>query len=88
MKIFVNDKPVELLSYEELDPAKSYDFIFSNLEELLLSQNQIREIKGLENLEKLQRILLRDNPIKEEEKDLLSQEVQKLVAHCQEKMKV
>lgn len=34
MKIFVNDKPVELISYEELDPAKSYDFIFSNLEEL------------------------------------------------------
>ncbi len=34
MKIFVNDKPVELISYEELDPAKSYDFIYSNLEEL------------------------------------------------------
>lgn len=34
MKIFVNDKPVELLSYEELDPAKSYDSTFSNLEEL------------------------------------------------------
>lgn len=34
MKIFVNDKPVELISYEELDPAKSYDLIFSNLEEL------------------------------------------------------
>lgn len=34
MKIFVNDKPVELISYEELDPAKSYDFIFSNLTEL------------------------------------------------------
>jgi 8-oxo-dGTP pyrophosphatase MutT (NUDIX family) len=34
MKIFVNDKPVELIGYDELDPAKSYDFIFSNLEEL------------------------------------------------------
>jgi 8-oxo-dGTP pyrophosphatase MutT (NUDIX family) len=34
MKIFINDKPVELLSYEELDPAKSYDYTFSNLEEL------------------------------------------------------
>jgi 8-oxo-dGTP pyrophosphatase MutT (NUDIX family) len=34
MKIFVNDKPVELISYDELDPEKSYDFIFSNLEEL------------------------------------------------------
>lgn len=34
MIIFVNDKPVELISYEELDPSKSYDFIFSNLEEL------------------------------------------------------
>lgn len=34
MKIFVNDKPVELISYEELDPAKSYDFIYSNLEEI------------------------------------------------------
>jgi 8-oxo-dGTP pyrophosphatase MutT (NUDIX family) len=34
MKIFVNDKPVDLISYEELDPAKSYDYIFSNLEEL------------------------------------------------------
>ncbi|GAB3219132.1 NUDIX hydrolase [Algoriphagus aestuariicola] len=36
MKIFVNDKPVELLSYEELDPAKSFDYTFSNLEELPL----------------------------------------------------
>lgn len=34
MKIFVNDKPVELISYEELEPAKAYDFIFSNLTEL------------------------------------------------------
>jgi 8-oxo-dGTP pyrophosphatase MutT (NUDIX family) len=34
MKIFVNDKPVELISYEELDAAKSYDYIFSNLQEL------------------------------------------------------
>lgn len=34
MKIFVNDKPVELLSYEEFDPAKSYDLTFSNLVEL------------------------------------------------------
>ena len=34
MKIFVNDKPVELIGYDELDPAKSYDYIFSNLEEL------------------------------------------------------
>jgi len=34
MKIFVNDKPVELISYEELEPTKAYDFIFSNLTEL------------------------------------------------------
>lgn len=34
MKIFVNDKPVELISYDELDPAKSYDVVFSNLLEL------------------------------------------------------
>jgi 8-oxo-dGTP pyrophosphatase MutT (NUDIX family) len=34
MKIFVNDKPVELISYEELDPVKSYDYIFSKLDEL------------------------------------------------------
>ena len=34
MKIFVNDKPVELIGYDELDPAKSYHYIFSNLEEL------------------------------------------------------
>lgn len=34
MKIFVNDKSVELIGYEELDPARSYDFIFSNLDEL------------------------------------------------------
>ena len=57
----------------------------ANLEELLLSQNQIREIKGLENLEKLQMILLRDNPITEEEKKLLSQGAQKTVRYCQEK---
>lgn len=34
MKIFVNDKPVELISYDELDSAKSYDVVFSNLVEL------------------------------------------------------
>lgn len=36
MKIFINDKPVELLAYEELDPSKSYDYTFSDLEELPL----------------------------------------------------
>lgn len=34
MKIFVNDKPVELISYDELDSAKSYDVVFSDLAEL------------------------------------------------------
>lgn len=34
MKIFVNDKPIELISYEELDQSKFYDFIYTNLQEL------------------------------------------------------
>ena len=57
----------------------------TNLEELLLSQNQIRELKGLENLRKLQMILLRENPIKEEEKDLIFQKAQNLVNYLTRK---
>ncbi len=34
MKIFVNDKPLEILSYEELDPSKSFEHTFKNLEEI------------------------------------------------------
>jgi len=59
----------------------------TNLEELLLSQNQIREIKGLENLRTLQMILLIENPIKEEEKGLIFQKALNLVKYCQEKLK-
>jgi hypothetical protein len=32
-------------------------------------------------------VLLRDNPIMEEEKNLLSSRAQKLVSYCQEKVK-
>ena len=34
MKIFVNDKPLEILSYEELDHSKSFEHSFKNLEEI------------------------------------------------------
>jgi len=47
----------------------------------------IKEIKGLENLEQQQMILLRDNPIIEEEKNLLSSGTKKLVRYCEEKAK-
>jgi 8-oxo-dGTP pyrophosphatase MutT (NUDIX family) len=35
MRIFVNDKPLELLSYEELDGRKSYESIYHQPDELL-----------------------------------------------------
>ncbi|WP_373397869.1 hypothetical protein V8V91_25715 [Algoriphagus halophilus] len=35
MRIFVNDKPLELLSYEELDAKKSYESIYRQPDELL-----------------------------------------------------
>ncbi|OYX12753.1 MAG: NUDIX hydrolase, partial [Algoriphagus sp. 32-45-6] len=34
MRIFVNDKPLDLLSYEELDPNKTFEHVFSEIEEL------------------------------------------------------
>lgn len=34
MTIFVNDKPLEILSYEELDASKTFEHSFKNLEEL------------------------------------------------------
>ena len=34
MKIFVNDKPLELLNFEELDPAKSFEHSYKNLDEI------------------------------------------------------
>ena len=34
MKIFVNDKPLEILSYVELDPSRSFEHAFMNLEEI------------------------------------------------------
>lgn len=34
MRIFVNDKPLDLLSYEELDPKKTFEQVFSDLEEI------------------------------------------------------
>ncbi|OYX09229.1 MAG: NUDIX hydrolase, partial [Algoriphagus sp. 32-45-6] len=34
MRIFVNDKPLDLLNYEELDPNKSFEHIFSEIEEI------------------------------------------------------
>lgn len=35
MRIFVNDKPLELLSYEELDGRKSYELIYHQPDEFL-----------------------------------------------------
>ncbi len=35
MRIFVNDKPLELLSYEEIDGKKSYESIYHRPDELL-----------------------------------------------------
>ena len=34
MRIFVNDKPLDLISYEELDPTKTYESIFQPEDEL------------------------------------------------------
>ncbi|SFB33566.1 NUDIX hydrolase [Algoriphagus aquimarinus] len=34
MRIFVNDKPFDLISYEELNPAKSYDTVYHQQEDL------------------------------------------------------
>lgn len=34
MKIFVNDKPLELISYEEIDPSKTYEHIYTQSDEL------------------------------------------------------
>ncbi|WPR77970.1 NUDIX hydrolase [Algoriphagus sp. NG3] len=34
MRIFVNDKPFDLISYEELNPSKSYEAVYHQLDEL------------------------------------------------------
>ncbi len=34
MRIFVNDKPLDLLSYEELDPSKTYESVYHPSDEL------------------------------------------------------
>lgn len=34
MRIFVNDKPFDLISYEELNPSKSYDTVYHHKEDL------------------------------------------------------
>ncbi|MFL0683476.1 MAG: NUDIX hydrolase [Algoriphagus aquaeductus] len=34
MKIFVNDKPLEILNYEELDSSKSFEHSYQNLDEI------------------------------------------------------
>ncbi|MEP2348340.1 MAG: NUDIX domain-containing protein [Algoriphagus sp.] len=34
MRIFVNDKPFDLISYEELNPSKTYETVYQQLEEL------------------------------------------------------
>lgn len=34
MKIFVNDKPLEILTYQELDTAKSFEHCYKNLDEI------------------------------------------------------
>lgn len=34
MRIFVNDKPFDLISYEELNPSKTYETVYHQLEEL------------------------------------------------------
>jgi len=34
MKIFVNDKPLEILSFEELDSAKLFEHSYKNLDEI------------------------------------------------------
>ncbi|AMQ56611.1 NUDIX hydrolase [Algoriphagus sanaruensis] len=34
MRIFVNDKPLELMSYEEFDATKSFEHVYSEIEEL------------------------------------------------------
>lgn len=34
MKIFVNDKPLELISYDELDPAKTYEHVYAQSDDL------------------------------------------------------
>ncbi|MDR7131431.1 8-oxo-dGTP pyrophosphatase MutT (NUDIX family) [Algoriphagus sp. 4150] len=34
MRIFVNDKPIDLISYDELNPSKSYDTVYHQQEDL------------------------------------------------------
>jgi 8-oxo-(d)GTP phosphatase len=34
MKIFVNDKPLEILTYQELDPSKSFEHSYKNPDEI------------------------------------------------------
>lgn len=34
MKIFVNDKPLELISFAELDPSKSFEHRYQNVDEI------------------------------------------------------
>lgn len=34
MKIFVNDKPLEILNFEELDPNKAFEHSYKNLDEI------------------------------------------------------
>jgi len=59
----------------------------ANLRELSFWSNQIKEIKGLENLTKLKGLNLQYNPIKVDEQQLAGKRAQEIVKYCQKKGK-
>jgi len=55
------------------------------LKKLMLENNRIEEIKGLEHLTDLNELNLAGNPIREDEKHLLKRKAREVVKYCQEK---
>jgi Leucine-rich repeat (LRR) protein len=59
----------------------------TNLKELSLWNNQIKEINGLESLANLQELNLRGNLLRGYERELIARDAQEIVSYCQEKAK-
>jgi len=74
------------LGITDITEIQGLDSLY-DLEWLDLYGNQIKTIKGLEQLTNLKRLSLRENPINEDELHLIKKDAQEVVKYCQEKEK-
>lgn len=86
-KHYVRNDTLDLSTWRVTDIQKIEGLdALTNLEWLLLENNQITEITGLEELTNLKSNLnLRGNPIKEKERYLINESPYQIVRYCQEK---